>query len=285
MLDLADRPGLRWLATLVADLRAAAPSTDLLLVGAGARDVLLSHAHGIALARATLDADVAFSVPDWASFAAVRRRLLDSGRFEPTRDAVHMVRHQSGVRVDLIPFGGVERPDGTLTWPPDHAERLVVLGFAEARATAVEVGLPGGQVLHVAALPMQALLKLFAWADRHTTQPRKDAFDLFAILANYLDAGQSERLHSEAAHLLEDDAFDYTIAGAWLLGHDARRCIEGHGGRAAHIVRAISETLEQESNADGALRLVGEAPPGLDAEYALALLAAFLSGFAGRETQ
>ncbi len=49
MLDLADKPGLRWLAAVVADLREAAPGVDPLLVGAAARDVLLSHAHGIPL--------------------------------------------------------------------------------------------------------------------------------------------------------------------------------------------------------------------------------------------
>ena len=285
MLDLADKPGLRWLAALVADLRAAAPSTDVLLVGATARDVLLSYAHGIPLARATEDADVAFSVPDWAAFAAVRQQLLSSGRFQPTSNAVHMVRHEPGIRVDLIPFGGVEGPDGSFAWPPDHAEVLVVLGFAEARATAVEVSLPGGQHVHVAALPMLALLKLFAWAARHATVPRKDAFDFFAILANYVDAGQSERLYGEAAHLLEVEAFDYQVAGAWLLGHDARTCVEGHSERAERIVATATDTLEREASADGALRLVGEAPQGLNAENALRLLAAFHFGFAGRKTQ
>ncbi|MGH2396485.1 MAG: hypothetical protein ACRDFW_05765 [bacterium] len=112
MLDLADKPGLRWLAALVADLQAA-PSIDLLLVGAAARDVLLSYAHGIALARATNDADVAFAIPDWATFDNIRRHLLDSGRFQRLA-AAHKLRHHSGVRVDLIPFGGVEGPDGSI---------------------------------------------------------------------------------------------------------------------------------------------------------------------------
>ena len=179
----------------------------------------------------------------------------------------------------------MEGPDGSFAWPPDHAEVLVVLGFAEARATAVEVSLPGGQHVHVAALPMLALLKLFAWADRHATVPRKDAFDFFAILANYVDAGQSERLYGEAAHLLEVEAFDYQVAGAWLLGHDARTCVEGHSERAERIVATATDTLEREASADGALRLVGEAPQGLNAENALRLLAAFHSGFAGRKTQ
>ncbi len=159
MLDLADEQGLRWLAALVVDLREAAPGIDLLLVGAAARDVLLSYAHGIALARATHDADLALAVPNWDAFETLRRRLADSGIFEPT-PARHKLRHRSGIRIDLIPFGGVERPDGSIAWPPEYAEVMEVLGFAEARASAIEVRLPDSHILDVVALPMLAVLKV-----------------------------------------------------------------------------------------------------------------------------
>ena len=283
MLDLADKPSLRWLAAVVADLRKISPSVDPLLVGAAARDVLLSYAHGIPLARATHDADLAFAIPDWTAFDTLRRRLLESGRFQPITGAVHKLRHRSGVRIDLIPFGGVERSDGSIAWPPEYGEVMGVLGFAEARASAIEVGLPDNQILHVVALPMLALLKVFAWADRRLREPRKDAADLFAILTNYLDAGHAERLHGEAAHLLEDSAFDYRVAGAWLAGHDARMLVDRHSQRSERIVGRLTTVLAQESDADGPLRLVGEAS-GIDPEYARRLLAAFLAGFSGKKT-
>lgn len=283
MLDLADRPGLRWLAALVADLRASAPGVDLLLVGAAARDVLLSYARGVALARATHDADLAFAVPDWEAFDTLRRCLLESDRFQPLTGAVHKLQHRSGVRIDLIPFGGVERPDGTIAWPPQHAEVMGVLGFAEARASAIEVGIPDNQILHVVALPMLALLKVFAWADRRLREPRKHAADLFAVLTNYLDAGHAERLYGEAAHLLEDPAFDYRVAGAWLAGHDARVLVNRHSQRSDLITGRLTSVMAQESDADGPLRLVGEAH-GIDPEYARRLLTAFLAGFSGKKT-
>jgi hypothetical protein len=74
------------------------------------------------------------------------------------------------------------------------------------------------------------------------------------------------------------------VAGAWLLGHDARRCVEDHSERADRIVATATGILEREASAEGALRLVGEAPQGLSAETALGLLAAFFSWFAGRKT-
>jgi len=43
---------------------------------------------------------------------------------------------------------------------------------------------------------------------------------------NYLDAGNSERLYSEAAQLLENPDFDYERAGAWLAGRDALETIQ-----------------------------------------------------------
>ncbi len=160
---------------------------------------------------------------------------------------------------------------------------MEVLGFAEARASAVDVRLPDGHIVHVVALPMLAVLKVFAWADRHLREPLKDAADLFAILTSYLDAGQDERLYSEAAHLLEDSAFDYRVAGAWLAGYDARVLVDRHSQRSERVIDRLTAVLAQESDADGPLRLVGEAP-GIDPEYARRLLAALLAGFTGERT-
>lgn len=282
MLDLAGKQDLLRLASLVLDFRGAVPDIDLLLVGAAARDVLLSYAHGVALARATYDADLAFAVPDWDAFESLRRRLLASRIFQPTL-VHHKLEHRSGMRTDLIPFGGVERPDGSIVWPPEYHEVMEVLGFAEARASATEVRLPGGHILHVVALPMLAVLKVFAWTDRHLREPRKDAADLFDILTSYLDTGQDTRLYSEAAHLLEDPAFDYRVAGAWLAGHDARALVDQHSRRSERIIDKLTAVLRQESDVDGPLRLAGEASRR-DLEFARRLLAAFLAGLSGERT-
>ena len=56
------------------------------------------------------------------------------------------------------------------------------------------------QVVNLSGL---ALLKLAAWVDRWRTQPGKDAYDLALILRYYMEAGNSERLYSEGAKLLE----------------------------------------------------------------------------------
>jgi predicted nucleotidyltransferase len=63
-LDLTAKAELIFLAELIADLRAAAPPWEPLLVGAMARDLLLFHAHNIPVRRATADIDIAFTVAD-----------------------------------------------------------------------------------------------------------------------------------------------------------------------------------------------------------------------------
>lgn len=284
MLDLANERRLEWLATVIVDLRRAVPEIDLLLVGAMARDILLSYAHGIALVRATYDADLAFAVSSWDAFETLRQRLVESGLFNESTGPRHRLHHHSRARIDLIPFGGVEGQNGSIVWPPEYASVMDVFGFAEARASAIEVLLPGAHRLHVVALPMLMVLKIFAWADRYQREPLKDSADIFFVLPRYLDTGQDQRLYAEggeAAHLLEMPDFDYRVAGAWLVGNDARVLVDQSGHRSERIIERLTAVLSRESTANGPLHLAGEARQ-LNPEFARRLLAAFLAGFSGQ---
>ena len=206
-------------------------------------------------------------------------QLAASALFTTDGKQAHRLHHQSKLHVDLIPFGGVEQPDGTIVWPPGNTV-MGVLGYTEARVSAIEVCLPDQQSLKVVTLPMLSLLKLLAWADRHLTAPRKDAIDFLAILDNYLDAEQANRLYEDVAYLLNDDAFDYRLAGAWLAGKDAKEIIEANSHRPEHIKKEISIILIRESNADGPLYFVGQITE-YSAEETRKLLLAFLAGFSG----
>ncbi len=68
-----------------------------------------------------------------------------------------------------------------------------------------------------------------------------------------------------------------------MVGSDARRCIDGPGGRTQQNVNRVTMLVAEESDANGPLRLVGEAR-GIDPEYARRLLVAFLDGFSGKKT-
>jgi len=123
-LDLAHRDDLRWLAELLADVRRAVPAAEPLLVGALARDLLLHYGHGIPVARATEDVDLAFAVGDWQAFASVREALLAGGAFAPYRGAIQKLRHgEHGFQMNAS--------------DPERAERLLVAfhgGLIDAEA-------------------------------------------------------------------------------------------------------------------------------------------------------
>lgn len=160
MLDLSDRLELEWLAQLVADVRAAAPGIEPLLVGALARDLLLHYGHGFKIERATADVDFALAVANWEQFSAVRAALLASGLFSPYRNTAQKLQHSKFGPLDLIPFGAVERSDGTIAWPPAGDEVMAVIGYAEAAAGAMTLALPKHQKARVVSLPMLAVLKI-----------------------------------------------------------------------------------------------------------------------------
>jgi predicted nucleotidyltransferase len=283
-LDLADKQELTFLAELIADVRTAAPDARVLLVGAMARDLLLYHAHGIRAARATSDVDLALAVADWAEFGSLRNALLSSGTFEPHRKVNHKVFHRGRLEIDLIPFGGVERDDGSIVWPPEDDFTMGVLGFREALASSIDILLPHAQRVAVVALPMLAVLKILAWSERRAREPRKDAPDFVFILWHYLDAGHSDRLFNEAAHLFDASDFDYERAGAWLAGHDAAELVRRHSPDPGRIEERVRSILTPEIDPEGPLRLIGEViDMDMNAERALKLLAAFFAGFNGEQ--
>jgi predicted nucleotidyltransferase len=280
-LDLADKDDLTFLAELIRDLRTAAPAWEPLLVGAMARDILLYYAHEIPVLRATEDVDLGFAVSDWEDFTALRAALIGSTYFQPHERVAHKIFHRQHRQIDLIPFGGVERADGSIAWPPRDEEIMTVVGYREALASAIDVKLPENQRVLVVSLPMLAVLKLVVWSERHTAAPRKDATDLFLILKNYLDTGNQQRLYEEAAHLLEDSNFDYERACAWLAGQDAANAIQTGGATQTAAHKTTATILTKEIDPDGPLELIGEVG-GRDAESMRLLLAAFLSGFSGK---
>jgi predicted nucleotidyltransferase len=278
LLDLANKPDLRPLARLVRDLRAAEPGADVMLVGAMARDVMLLHAHGIRLPRTTTDVDIALAARNWAAFHQLRNALLASAKFVARTQTLHKLVHVDfNIAIDLIPFSGLEDENGNIAWPPDNAEVMSLTGYREAHASALVLGLPDAQQLRMVSLPMLAVLKVLAWIHRHLIEPRKDARDLDVILCNYLQAGNDERLYGEFAYLLDDPAYDYGFAGAWICGHDARNTLEANSDRTPQILARLNKMLDRETDPDGPLKYVGEIQSG-NPDKTRKILAAFAAG-------
>ena len=271
LLDFSNRTELTYLADLVRAFGGVSGDMPYFLAGATARDLLLEYAHDINPGRNTRDLDLALMVTDWAAFEQLRRSLIESGLFMPIGDSLQKLMFNSIYELDLIPFGAIEQADRTIAWPPDGDVVMNVFGFREVYDHTLLVQLPGEETIRVVSLASLVILKLIAWTERRWHRPGTDAHDIAVILRHYLDAGNLQRLYTEAPHLLDAADFDYEEAGAWLLGHDMARLLP----ESAHP--RLQDLLNRESDANGPVNLVGDLP--IDADRGLKLLQNLAQGF------
>ncbi len=279
LLDFSLRPELGLHARVIADIEDAAAQMALvpLIVGAFARDLHLQYQYGIAMQRETEDIDFALAVPDWAAFAALRQQLISSGKFTAHSRTSHRLRHDTGLPVDLVPFGGIELADRTIAWPPQGESVMDVFGFREALAAAQPVRLPGGVRSRTVSLPALALLKIVCWQDRHYSSPRKDAHDLQMILCHYLAAGNEPRLWDEFVSWTKQDDFDYELAGPRMLGQDIGQLLKADG------LDQLNRILSHQTHPDSRGQLATEMNPA-EPDRALAWLHAMLRAVNGKPT-
>jgi len=220
LIDPLTRSVIRAVKNVVTDL-----GLETYLVGATARIILLENVFGLRTGRATRDIDFAFAIENWDQFQAIKDRLTSTSAFEEAGRVAQRLIYQpaSGnhrLVVDLIPFGGLEAAESTIAWPPDMSIMMNVAGYRDAHASAVRVEIEPGIVISVASIPGIAILKLFAWVDRGQEDP-KDAIDFVALLRQYNEAGNQDRVYEDAIAALEAVGYDIELAGAWLLGSDA----------------------------------------------------------------
>lgn len=225
----ADRPVdvvtlaiLRGVATSAQELR-----LSYFVVGATARDLLLTNVYGINTGLATRDIDFALAVRSWAEFEGVRSRLANIEGFSlASNGAPHRItyKHKNGTTypLDLLPFRGVEDENSLISWPPDLKVMMSVLGYEEALASAVDVQIDSEIRVPVASLAGLAILKLIAWVDRGS-ETTKDALDLASLLRNYAAAGNMDRVYGEDIAALERVGYDINLVSPHLLGMDVRR--------------------------------------------------------------
>jgi predicted nucleotidyltransferase len=219
-----DKPLTKTLITLIRTLDRVAKQLDIpyFVIGATARDILMEHVYELETTRATRDVDFAVAVSSWDEFDRLKAQLVATGEFVAGENS-HRLTFGEGsgaYPLDLVPFDGVER-DGEIAWPPKGEFVMNVTGYADAHNSALDVELEPGFHVKIVSLPAMAVLKILAWKDR--PERDKHASDVLLILRNYYQAGQFDRLYEDAVDLLEAYDYDLEMAGAALLGRDAKR--------------------------------------------------------------
>lgn len=169
MLDLRGHTDIPAPEEVLAELADACEKsgTEMFVIGAAARDLVIHARMQTEPVRATRDVDIAVAVRTDAQFQELSQ-LLTRTRSAPQKFIV------LGIEVDIIPFGGNES-DRTVRFA--DGSRLDVTGIREAHSTSVLVRLPKGTEVHVASPAALTALKILAWADRDDDNP-KDGLDL-----------------------------------------------------------------------------------------------------------
>jgi predicted nucleotidyltransferase len=101
---------------------------------------------------------------------------------------------------------------------------MTVAGYQEAFDAAEQVRIESELVLRVVSLPGLAVLKVFDWGDRGS-EISKDAENVATLLRQYPQAGNESRLYDDPMEIMEAVDFKLDLAGARLLGRDARHMV------------------------------------------------------------
>ena len=225
-------------------------SVPFFVVGATARDMILTYGYNVQTIRATHDIDFGVQVSDWDQYQRLKEGLVATGRFGSTNEVQRLLYNES-LRIDVIPFGPIAGRESSLSWPPDHEIEMSILGFEESYQHSLTVRLRSNPVLDIRfATPSGlALMKIISWNDDYPARNR-DAKDLALLMRTYLDAGNDERLFNEEIDLVENEDFDYVRAGARLLGRDIAAILH------PNTAKALLEILNRETGEQDRYRLV-----------------------------
>ena len=198
-----------------------------LLTGAMAREILLVHGYGLPPGRATRDVDFGLQVADWAMFATLKATLFATEDFQadlriPHR--IYSVPERMGIRmpVDLVPFGGIEAPIGSLAWPPDGDVVMDVRGFGVAFDHVIQVEVKPGLELLLPSPACMTIMKTLAWKDRGKATQGRDAIDLVELLLRAEDIIGLDTLYEHNLESVEAAGGDPQLAAADVLGGEAR---------------------------------------------------------------
>lgn len=244
-------------------------NVEFYVIGATARDIILSNLHDLVPDRKTADLDIAIAISNWNQFQSIEENLPKKEGFTKSKEQKQRFIYKGIYVIDIVPFGGVAEDNGNIYWPPDETIAMSVWGFPEMANATIRVEIDGKFSIEIASLPGLFILKLVAWKDRHLLGS-KDAYDMALLLTNYLDIN-TERAVEEHYDLYETDEFDQVIAGAQLMARDVKLMVQENEKTLEYLREILTEEIDLAEESQLINQLV-ESDASLQYEQVLACL-------------
>ena len=213
---------------------------DFYIVGATARDILLTNLYGLIPERKTMDIDIAIS--NWEEFEIIERELPQREYFEKDSHQKQRFIYKGFYAIDVIPFGKIAQKDGNIYWPPDGVIAMSVSGFPEIAAATISVSIDNEFDIKVSSLSGFFLLKLMAWKDLYLSSS-KDAYDIALILLHYLGINE-QRAVQEHYDLYEVEPFDQIEASGRLIARDIKALIGRNKDTMTYLIEILRREIE-----------------------------------------
>lgn len=214
-----------------------------LVIGATARIMLLERIYGWPPGLGTNDIDFGVQIGNWDHYRQLCEFIIRGGASETERTPTKRFRSKQDMIFDLVPYGGVENSNKQVFWPPHNDDVMTVRGFDAAASGAIPVIVNEKLTVPVVSPTGLCALKLFAWEERYTQHPGRDAKDIAYLLNNIESLYSADTLHREYPDAIE--AADYQIerAGYYQLGRDVKNLLSENDYR--FMISFISHEIEK----------------------------------------
>lgn len=216
---------------------------EFYVIGATARDIVLSGVYAQSTRRMTKDLDIAIAVSDWDTFQEVATGICRISGFQKSNRQKQRFYYEEKLILDIVPFGDIAGVDKHIFWPPEGTPVMSVAGFMEMTREALTVTVDEEYSILVASLPGIFVLKLIAWKDR-CNEYNKDAHDIALLIEAYLEINMDRAVEAHD-DIFASSSFTTFTAGATLMGRDMRRILSNNESLRLQCQKIIEDEIEK----------------------------------------
>lgn len=215
---------------------------DYMVVGALARDIIISGIYGYNTIRATRDIDVAVVLENNNQFRELMQHLIDKEGWKETNEP-HRLESGKDEFIDILPFGKIETRKREVVFKSRNLIEMSVIGFRESFQLRNRVKLKDGFSLNILSLANLCMLKLIAWNNRPHDRQR-DIKDLAFILEKYAEI-HSDEIFDSYSNLLEK-GWDLYLS-AKLLGIHLKETLRIDKQLKKHFLEILADAIAEKN--------------------------------------